>query len=294
PDSRAAAGQGFPGEDRRVLSLSSKKDGTWKWNPRTNHMDLSEELLDMLGYRPGDVTESFAKYTQLMHPRDFGQVLHDLEELKKQKADVMTREIRMQCADGRYKWICCQARSLVDRDGHLVEIQGIHKDISERKEREEQMQYQKMRDELTALYNRSYFEDTLRRLNTERMHPLTIFFVEVGNLKETYEAKGAEAAEAVLLKTAEMMRSIFRYEDVVARWNDRTFAIVLPNTAAEMTETIHERITKTTEVYQEELKDAPLAIGYSTKNFVENDMEAVFMGARQRLNQSREALNEIH
>ena len=273
-----------------TLTLEHNREGEWSWNTRKNTMTYSQDFLRMLGYEPGTQDETFAAFSRMVHPSDFGQVFKGLQDYMNHKADAFSMEYRMLCSNRKYKWVQSNAHANWDRDGNAIEIHGVHKDISEQKLREEQERYQNLRDPLTELYNRSYFEDTVYRLDTDRMHPLSIFLVEIDSLKETYELFGTDVAEKMVIRTANLMRSIFRHEDVVARWDERTYAVILPNTSADMTQDIHQRIMKATEDHREVLMEPVLAVGYATKITAEADVKLTFIGARQRLKKSREEI----
>lgn len=52
------------------------------------------------------------------------------------------------------------------REGHAGQVAGQARDITVEKRQQVQIEYLSYHDQLTGLYNRHYFEDTLRRLNT--------------------------------------------------------------------------------------------------------------------------------
>ena len=271
-------GEGQPVKERRALSLVPNLVGEYTWYPRSNEMTYSSDFLDMLGYGTEELKPSFPQFTQLVHPKDFGPLLKGLQELQKQKRETFSMEYRIKNADGQYTWVQGDAKTRLDRDGTLLEIKGRQKDISDLKEREEASGVQKIRDDATGLYTRLYFEDALTRLNTERMHPLTLFFVETNpNTINEYKVRSA----------AHLLQHIFRKEDIVARWDDNTFAIVLPNVGNDVTGSIYNRIVEASEIQGNPLSGHELRIAVATKNDVSEKMEAVFAAVSDQLQRLR-------
>ncbi len=74
---------------------------------------------------------------------------------------------------------------------------GSFTDITERKQMEEKLFYYSMRDSLTGLYNRAYFEEELRRLNDGRYLPLAIIVCDVDGLKLYNDSFGHQMGDVL-------------------------------------------------------------------------------------------------
>jgi PAS domain S-box-containing protein len=68
-------------------------------------------------------------------------------------------------------------------DGKVVGLIGISRDITERKQKDEEIHYVAFHDYLTGLYNRRFYEEELHRLDVERNLPLTVVMGDVNGLK---------------------------------------------------------------------------------------------------------------
>jgi PAS domain S-box-containing protein len=108
---------------------------------------------------------------EFVHPDDYPCVRRMYKELLKTPGIVLSAEFRIRCKDGNYKYIEISGRNLLNDpliEGFLLN----YRDISERKETEEEIRFLSFHDSLTTLYNRSFFEAEKKRLDTDRTAPI--------------------------------------------------------------------------------------------------------------------------
>lgn len=96
------------------------------------------------------------------------------------------------------------------------------------KSKTEELEFRSFHDELTGLYNRSYFEDTLARLGTGRFDPVTVVMCDVDGLKLVNDTLGHRAGDELLRAAADVLRKSVRKSDIVARIGGDEFAVLLP------------------------------------------------------------------
>ena len=127
-----------------------------------------------------------------------------------------------------------------DHDLSKVIISMI--DVTHRKQAEKQLIYLSTHDALTGLYNRTFFNEEMARLERGRQFPISIMMADLDNLKKTNDRDGHAAGDELLRQTAKMLMSSFRTEDVVARIGGDEFAVLLPDIGTAAAEKTIERI----------------------------------------------------
>lgn len=171
----------------------------------------------------------------------------------------------------------------VFQEGEISYIVGSSHDITEKKQRQLEIEYLSYRDQLTGLYNRRFFEEELKRLDTPRNMPLSIAMVDVNGLKLANDAFGHESGDEMLIKIAEVMKRLCRADDIISRIGGDEFIVLLPKTDVSETKKIAERISEG--VKNETTAAIPLSVscGFSVKVSADKDISAVIKKAEERM-----------
>lgn len=110
-------------------------------------------------------------------------------------------------------------------EGALI---GTAYDITRRKTIEEQLLYLSVHDALSGLYNRTFFEEEMKRIEQGRLYPVSIVMADIDGLKVTNDSLGHAAGDELIRRTAAMIKKTFRSEDIIARIGGDEFAVLLP------------------------------------------------------------------
>ncbi|MEO6824874.1 MAG: EAL domain-containing protein [Nitrosospira sp.] len=123
-----------------------------------------------------------------------------------------------------------------DNEGKIVGVSKIARDISQRKESQERIQYLAHYDSLTGLPNRALLADRMRVAigNAARYSKrLALLFVDLDRFKLVNDSLGHEIGDKLLKLAAGRMRSILREADTISRRGGDEFVILLSQIATE-------------------------------------------------------------
>ena len=145
------------------------------------------------------------------------------------------------------------------------EVLVVVRNITERKQTEERLRYLSFHDIMTGVYNRSFFEEELKRLDAKRQLPLSIIIGDIDGLKLVNDTLGHRKGDRLIGKVAGILKTSCRAEDIVCRWGGDEFAILLPKTDRVTAEGICDRIRKACEKARGEPIPMSVSLGVATK-----------------------------
>ena len=170
-----------------------------------------------------------------------------------------------------------------DDNGNIIGIFGITRDITEKKKAEEKIKYLSFHDVLTGLYNRAFFEEELKRLNTDRQLPLTIVMGDVNGLKLINDAYGHIKGDEFLVRIADILKDSFRKEDILSRWGGDEFIAILPKTTTRDALKIVKRIKDSCKKRATTEMPLSISLGVATKKKPGEDIEEVIKKAEDKM-----------
>jgi len=153
-------------------------------------------------------------------------------------------------------------------------------------------------DALTGLYNRRFFEEEMKRLDTVRNLPFSILVADLNGLKIINDSYGHEKGDQILVKAAQILKESLREEDILARQGGDEFAVLLPNTKAKAAERIEKRIKEKCKKTNNNPLPVSIALGTATKEKPEDDIESILKKAddkmyKNKLSESRSSKSNI-
>jgi PAS domain S-box-containing protein len=127
-------------QERLQLALEGSGDGFWDWNITTGEVYLSPKWLEMLGYEVDELPRHVSTWGMLIHPDDNLRVMDILNAHLKDSSFPYAFDYRLLTKSGEWKWITNFGKVVVrDRDGNPLRMAGTHRDISDRKQAEEEI-----------------------------------------------------------------------------------------------------------------------------------------------------------
>ena len=126
-------------EARWKVAMDRIGEGFWEWNMATGEMPRSRAFDAALGYSEQELPFTADAWVQLIHPEDLERNTTCLQN-HLAGGDKYAIEMRVRAKDGSYRWIACRG-AVVARDakGAPTRMSGMHTDITERRQQEEQL-----------------------------------------------------------------------------------------------------------------------------------------------------------
>jgi diguanylate cyclase (GGDEF)-like protein/PAS domain S-box-containing protein len=173
--------------------------------------------------------------------------------------------------------------SLFELNGRKVITASI-RDITERKNAEKKIIYLSYHDKLTGLYNRRFFEEELKRLDTERQLPISIIMADVDGLKYVNDNYGHEKGDRLLIAASKIIKNSCRKEDIVARYGGDEFIILLPKASEEDAQHIVDRIREACKIQSLDNKNnISISLGLSIKKGFSENIEGIIEKADKNM-----------
>jgi diguanylate cyclase (GGDEF)-like protein/PAS domain S-box-containing protein len=181
----------------------------------------------VLGFRAEDRVGRSVLGSVHADDQSFGQEL--LNDVVRTPGAMATGELRVQHADGSWRWLEAVGKNLFD-DPAVGGLVINYRDITTRKALENELRHQAFHDSLTGLANRALFVDRLDHalsLTRRNQRPLAVLFVDLDDFKTINDSLGHGEGDAILISVAERLRSALRAGDTIARMGGDEFAVLV-------------------------------------------------------------------
>ncbi len=189
--------------------------------------------------------------------------------------------------EGDSGWLELYVYPLHNHNGSVIGVVEHVRDITEKRELEERLRFLSFHDILTGLYNRTFFQEELRRLDTSRSLPLGILMGDVNGLKLVNDVFGHEEGDRLLVEAGKILKMSCRKEDIIARWGGDEFIILFPNVTEETLNNITKRIYDNFQTSKSLKIPLSISIGYAIKYRPEEDIEDIIRKAEDNMYQRK-------
>ena len=277
------------------------KDSKFIWN---NYMHANQFGV----IKPDDL---IGKSDKDFFPPEFAEKARQIElEIMRTGVPVLNIEEKLYVDEDNVRYYSASKYPLYEKDNNIVGTWGISRDITEEKKLELELErsYHKMEllarvDDLSGLYNRRYFYETLEKyasLYEKRTDGSTfaLLVADVDDITNINDQYGQQNGDIVLRSIAELCMANVRKEDTCFRTGGDEFAIVLLDTdkvsAIGIAKKLVEQIANEPIVLDGRREKVTISAGLAMFDPADPDLTGLLSKAERKLNKSkREGKNKV-
>lgn len=214
---------------------------------------VNQATMDLFELLPDDIND----FTGLDFYANPGERKKLLSKISEQKI-IQNEPVELRTKNGKALWCLIDATS-IEYDGESCLLVGMA-DITEQKRIQEELKFQSMHDALTGVFNRTYFEAEMERLQKGRQYPVSIIMLDTDDLKMINDTYGHAQGDKLLQTVATAIKEILRSEEVFARIGGDEFAILLPHADEVTSRLVIARIKDQLEKYSRKNGNEPIKV----------------------------------
>lgn len=175
-------------------------------------------------------------------------------------------EIAQPHRGGTRVWTEVNLRVFFDDQGNLLGLQGVTRDMTDRKRLQDELRHMATHDSLTGIPNRRQLLEQLEReiLRHERGgRVFALLMIDLDRFKAINDRHGHAVGDAVLRRFTAIVRDLLRGIDMLGRVGGEEFALLLPRTTLDEAMRVAERICRQVAETPIEVGDASIRISAS-------------------------------
>jgi diguanylate cyclase (GGDEF)-like protein/PAS domain S-box-containing protein len=193
-------------------------------DPDSSVRYVTDSALPLLGYDPATLLGR--KLVELAHADD----VDHLEKVIASEPSGHAFECRLRSREGVWVFMEWAHGTRPDAPGCIL----TGRDVTERKNLEQELRHQAFHDSLTGLANRALFENRVAHALAglrRRGGGMSVVFLDLDDFKTVNDSLGHSAGDELLRLVAERLRYNLRSSDTAARLGGDEFGLVLDNAA---------------------------------------------------------------
>ena len=212
-------------EDRFRSLVNSTDDSIYVVDRGCNYLFMNRKHLKRLDFPSEDhvIGKNYRTFHSDVETADFQACVDEVFR----SGTSLQREYQ---AERDQKFFIRTLSPVRDASGTVIAVTAISKEITERKQMEEQLRSLSLSDELTGLHNRRGFftlvQQELRMANRLAKDAL-LFSIDMDELKVINDTFGHQAGDQAIRGAADMIRRNFRESDIIARIGGDEFVVFM-------------------------------------------------------------------
>jgi len=240
-------------------------DGIWYWDlTQKQNMWISPHFWNLLGYRQDEMEHLTKEWKRVAFEEDLQNAMAKLGKHLKTPSFPFNQVIRYQHKSGATVWLRCRAMAIRNEEEQPIRIIAFHNDVTHTMQKKDdlkqyqeeiehlrqEIQKQAFHDSLTKIYNYRGLEENYKYLIEVAKRDgsfLSAAMFEIDYFSELAVRHGQERVDKVLKEMASMLLDSTRRVDILGRFDDERFIVLMPNTAPSDAIMVSERIRSSIE-----------------------------------------------
>ncbi|WP_457673221.1 EAL domain-containing protein [Thiolapillus sp.] len=232
--------------------------GYWRWDSRTDSLEISENLAAMLNLPPEEQKYSLDRYLAHVHADDRDYLRSAI--IATTAGDTMEPFNYRLVVDGRATITVHQELGMAPNSSQV--LLGTVQDITQKQATERRMHQLAYSDELTGLASRTcFYEYMTETIRSARKHgrKFALLCLDLDGFKDINDSLGHDVGDRLLKAVARRLQSVVRESDFIARISGDEFFILVnqvsqKNDAAEVASRSLAAINRPVELASGELR----------------------------------------
>ncbi len=203
---------------------------------------VNNACVTVTGYTHGELLAM--NLSDLLAPDHLDRSRQVLLQKIQEGGGATTYELELVARDGRRVPVEVSTRLILE-NGKPRGVQGIARDISERKRAETALRNMSLTDALTGVYNRRgaiTLADQQLKVAQRLGRNMLLIYADLNHLKVINDTYGHTAGDVALVEIAEALQETFRESDIIARIGGDEFVVLAMETADSSEEAIRRRV----------------------------------------------------
>ena len=140
-----------------------------------------------------------------------------------------------------------------------------------------------IRDLLTGVYSRKFFDAFLLKMGLNIFLPVSILLIDINGLRQINNKYGYQSGDTVLIEISKIISMLCRDSDIIARYENDEFVVVMTNTDFHFAENLIKKIRE--EIYNKfkEKMFVNVSFGNYSKTTADEDIKAILEKAETNM-----------
>ena len=169
--------------------------------------------------------------------------------------------------DGQHEFLQIIKEPLKDEDGRIRGIIALINNVTEQETLKRKLERLSFTDELTGVYNRTFYEDYIRNLGDD-VYPLSIISADCDNLKTVNDRYGHMLGDEYIRMSVTLMKPIVPENSIICRTGGDEFVIFMPGVDSEAARRYVNILNEMTDVFT--IKEIKLSVSFGTSTLDDN------------------------